>query len=230
MSFHKLANVLAIMWTCIWTAKCWGVGDETVKTGCGSVEACQRLGGGHNNCITFRISKSILYLYESRCRECSSGSVIFPPQTKMKSWFPTQFQQILNMTSFMAAGLLHWHAWQCADVFLVFFSRTITDNLNMSSCQQFSCVRKEHDERGCNVASSPKSINCTNRERHKMWQQPWKINSNYFWGKRVYTQLPLSTQTIRCGKYLSVSEITKQLYRRQNMYLQNSHLSQSQSK
>lgn len=122
MSFHKLANVLAIMWTCIWTAKCWGVGEETVKTGCGSMEACQRLGGGHNNCITFRIPKSILNLHESRCRECSSGSVIFPPQTKMKSWFPTQFQQILNMTSFMAAGLLHWHAWQSAGVFLgVFF-------------------------------------------------------------------------------------------------------------
>lgn len=161
MSFHKLANVLAIMWTCIWTAKCWGVGDETVKTGCGSVEACQRLGGGPDNCITFRISKSILYLYESRCRGCSSGSVIFPPQTKMKSWFPTQFQQILNMTSFMAAGLLHWH--DSVQMFF-FFSRTITDNLNMSSCQQFSCVRTEHDELGCNVACLSK-INKLHKQR-----------------------------------------------------------------
>lgn len=48
--------------------------------------------------------------------------------------------------------------------FFCFFSRTITDNLNMSSCQQFSCVRKEHDELGCNVACLSK-INKLHKQR-----------------------------------------------------------------
>lgn len=57
--FHKLANVLAIMRTCIWTAKWWGVGEETAKVDCGSVEARQLQGGGHNSCNTCKISYKI---------------------------------------------------------------------------------------------------------------------------------------------------------------------------
>lgn len=34
------------MWSCIWTAKWWGVGEETVKADCGSVEARQLRGWG----------------------------------------------------------------------------------------------------------------------------------------------------------------------------------------
>lgn len=105
----------------------------------------------------------------------------------------TKYQQILNMTSSMAAGLLYWIALYCTGVFFSIDNEQ-PKHVILSACQV--CSQRTSPARMWCCQSLPKSINCTNRGRHTIWQQPWKTNSNYFLEKRVFTQLPLSTKEI----------------------------------
>lgn len=112
------------MWTCIWTAKWewWGVGEETVKADCGSVEARQLQG-------VDTITATPVKYNASEYSSSQSGCAI-PP---------SNYQQTLNITSFMAAGFvsrpLYWIASHCTGVFQILNQQpkpVILTDVNMS--------------------------------------------------------------------------------------------------
>lgn len=193
MSFHKWANVLAVMWTCIWTAKrCeeWERKNcERRLWECGGPPAGE-WGGGVDTIIASPEKKNaILYSVCARTSVLNVKQDVFSPQTETESSFSRQISDVTTLMAGFVARLTQLdRITRCliqssAVVLWVGFfpSKSIANILNMSSCQRVRCVRREHDRPGCSAASlSQKSINCTNRERHTTWQQPGKIRSNYF--------------------------------------------------
>lgn len=97
----------------------------------------------------------------------------------------------------------------------------------MSSCHQFRCVRKEHDELGCNIACLSKINKLHKQRKTQNVTTALENKQQLFLRETCVHSAAIVYSDDTCGKYLSVLEITEELHRRQNMYLQNSHLSQS---
>lgn len=194
MSFHKLANVLAIMWTCIWTAKCWGVGEETVKAGCGSVEACQLQGVDTIIASPLKYNATQYRIWTRTAVVNVQVDVLFSLlRQRWRAGFSDKVSTNIQHDKLHGSRAT---VLNCITLYRCFFSNDNEQpkHVILSACQM--CSQRTWPARMWCCQSLPKSINCTNRGRHTIWQQPWKTNSNYFWEKRVFTQLLLYTKKI----------------------------------